>query len=505
MWIQKIVLTDIKSYEGQNTIELSSGINVLVGPNNGGKSTIANAALQIQAGASFGIKDVRLGKDRGSSEIYLRDVDESQFNRTTPKLIYAIDRIRNSSSRTQASENNKSNGVAVEQIPSAEPWNFIYPYLSKRKVNAYTEQVSESVANNVTGDLQNLYAKIDRLSNPDLPAHQDYVNACQKTLGFTVTCTSSPNGKKACYIIDNFRNVTVDNMGEGVASILGLLVTLSIAEGKLFVIEEPENDIHPRALKGLLELIIEKSRNNQFIITTHSNIVTRYLGSQAGTKIHRVDMDFDRNKLPTSRVTEIPNTPEARRELIEDLGYEFADMDLWEGWLILEEASAEQVVREHLIRWFAPYLQGKLRTFSARTVNEIETKFERFSIDFCFINLQPAYKNRAWVVIDGGQKEKEIIDRLRKSYGSSGWVGDHFRQFTEHDFEKYYPSQFQSEVDEILSIVGRKERQQKKEALREKIESWIREDDKRAKEAFEKSAAEVIAILREIEQEMKPK
>ena len=41
-------------------------------------------------------------------------------------------------------------------------------------------------------------------------------------------------------------------MGEGVANIVGLLVDLCLAENKLFLIEEPENDIHPKALKGLL-------------------------------------------------------------------------------------------------------------------------------------------------------------------------------------------------------------------------------------------------------------
>jgi len=397
---------------------------------------------------------------------------------------------------------NQGQRRGVNQVVQVEPKNFIYPYLSKRKVAGYGEQVNEQVTNSITGNLQNLYAKVDRLSNPQLPAYQYYMNACQKTLGFVVTCVSSPNGKKACYVIDSFTSITVDNMGEGVANILGLLVDLSVAENRLFVIEEAENDIHPKALKGLLELIIEKSKNNQFIITTHSNIVTRYLGSEEGTKIFQVGIEYDKRKIPTSRVEKIPNTPEARRGVLEDLGYELNDVDLWEGWLFLEEASAEKIIREYLIRWFVPLLQGKLRTFSARSVDQVEIKFDDFNKLFCYLNLQPAYKNRVWVIVDGGETEKGIIEKIKSTYVPNGWNESNFRQFREHDFEKYYPDNFKNEVEAVLAITNKKKRQQKKMALFTQVESWIKENDEKARGAFEKSAAEVIEKLREIETEM---
>jgi hypothetical protein len=57
-------------------------------------------------------------------------------------------------------------------------------------------------------------------------------------------------------------------MGEGIPHLLGLINDLCLAENKLFLIEEPENDIHPKALKRLLDLIIQKSQSNQFVIST---------------------------------------------------------------------------------------------------------------------------------------------------------------------------------------------------------------------------------------------
>ena len=51
-------------------------------------------------------------------------------------------------------------------------------------------------------------------------------------------------------------------MGEGVTNILGLITDLCVAENNIFLIEEPENDIHPKALKALLDLIASKADAN---------------------------------------------------------------------------------------------------------------------------------------------------------------------------------------------------------------------------------------------------
>ncbi len=290
-------------------------------------------------------------------------------------------------------------------------------------------------------------------------------------------------------------------MGEGVASVLGLLVDLCVADNKLFVIEEPENDIHPKALKELLKLVVKKSSNNQFIITTHSNIVTRFLGAESGTKIFKVDMEFKR-KVPTSKIEEIENIPEARQNLLAHLGYELIDLDLWEGWLFLEESSAEKIIREYLIPWFAPELQGKLRTFSARSIDEVESKFDDFNILFSYLNLQPTYKNKAWVIVDNGTKEKEIVQKLRVTYGISGWGEDHFQQFDKHDFESYYPLQFKEKIEQVLTIENRDEKWSSKKALLGEVEAWIKGNPEKAKVAFEKSAVNVIEKLKSIETQM---
>lgn len=114
----------------------------------------------------------------------------------------------------------------------------------------------------------------------------------------------------------------IDQMGEGVANIVPLLAELTVSRGKLFLIEEPENDLHPKALKALQELILESSKSNQFVISTHSNIVVRHLAGQANSLLYSVESN-PRELPPIAKIVKVDQTPEARIEVLRDLGYSF--------------------------------------------------------------------------------------------------------------------------------------------------------------------------------------
>jgi hypothetical protein len=227
------------------------------------------------------------------------------------------------------------------------------------------------------------------------------------------------------------------------------------------------------------------------------------LGSNPISKVFEVKISFE-NRIPGSKIEEVAPDVEARRNLLESLGYELIDVDMWESWLMLEESSAEKIIREYLIPWFLPNLVSKLRTFSARTISELEIKFNDLNNLFVFLNMEPIYKNRVWVIVDYGDKEKEVIDKLKEIYTPSGWKEDNFSQFKEHDFEKYYPEVFQEKVNEILQIGHSLQKLEKKKELREEVERWIESDSSRAKQEFKISAKEVIDTLKEIEVELLP-
>jgi len=493
MKITEIDLLNVRGFLNAQ-IGFSRTLNVFIGPNNSGKSTVLNSIYQLQRQTLFST-DITLGYPDGKI-IYFFDgahnpLDASQHLRA--EITLAGQRILFHKNRGSYNFNT---------IEEREPFNLIYPYLSKRKVGGYTELINEQNTNSVSGNLGFLYSKVDRIATPQFqPANTEYLIACKNILGFEISTIAKGGGKHAAYFIKNLEHIPITAMGEGVSNILGLIVDLCVAENKIFLIEEPENDIHPRALKELMKLIIEKSERNQFFISTHSHIVMKYLGSTTESKVFNITNDLtdpDKPKLYVSNIKEVTKDPTERMAVLEHLGYDLFDFNLWSGWLFLEESSAETLIRDFFIDWFVPTLKYRLRTFSARGIDALKLKFEDFNKTFVFVHLEPSYKNRAWVIIDGGAKEKEIIEDLRNVYKKSGWDEDRFSQFSKHDFEEYYPEEFQNEVNEILKLKGEPKRIQKKQLL-EKVKEWIKANPDVAKKKFRVSAKDVINKLKLIE------
>lgn len=385
------------------------------------------------------------------------------------------------------------------QISPQEPHNFIYTYLSKRKVFGFERQVDLARTLAVQTDLRNLVAKVSRLSNSDYERAEEYAELCRAVLGFRISvhAASDGNGQQAGIAVGQYGYIPIESMGEGASSQLGLITDLCMAGGNLILIEEPENDIHPESLKALLNVIVEKSKTNQFIVSTHSNIVMRYLGAAPDSKIFEFESTYTPNEIPTSTIHEVEPTTEERIAVLRRLGYELSDFDMWDGWLILEESSAEIIIR-YLIPWFVPGLI-RVRTVAAGGTSKVEPTFEDFRRLFLFAHLEPQYRGRAWVVVDGDETGKEVVARLQAKYKDG--PPDHFTTWSQPDFERYYPPRFADRVAEAPTKNHDAKRKAKKRLLDE-VKAWCEADPEEAKAEFEQSAAEVIEVLRQIEADL---
>ena len=171
--------------------------------------------------------------------------------------------------------------------------NFIYPFLAKRKTTNYNGQGGRQSAYSIADQLYNLPSRVQNLENSSHPFSKEYKSLTEDILGFTPgKVPGSQSGEDKLGIFARSRDsIYLESMGDGVANILGMLTILLTEDRKLFLIEEIENDIHPEALKKNLSIIIGKSKFNQFIITTHSNIVLKYLASIPETKIFYTDWE----------------------------------------------------------------------------------------------------------------------------------------------------------------------------------------------------------------------
>ncbi|MFF3711898.1 ATP-dependent nuclease [Streptomyces phaeochromogenes] len=322
----------------------------------------------------------------------------------------------------------------------------------------------------------------------------EFRDLCTKVLGLNLSVILGENGQRLGTPLDRFNEITLEAMGAGITSALNLLVSLSGAKGKLFLIEEPENDLHPQALKALLELIVEASKENQFIITTHSSIVLGCLGSLSGAVVIKAE-SRSVDGIPTTDYSVIDG-PTERLEVLRHLGYELADFDLGEGWLIFEESSAERLAREWLIPWFAPGL-SRLRTLAAAGTSRVNPIMEDFREIFLFAHLEPVYRNRAWVLVDGDVSGKRVVSELRDKF--KDWSPGNFLNFSEDDVERYYPARFQAKVGEVLGLANKKLKRERKRQLLREVLVWIDSSPDEAKREFSESAAELISVFKGIE------
>jgi len=485
-------------------------INVLVGSNNAGKSSIIRALHLLQYGAPLSYQDVRIGEVGAQIVIGLKDVGKrTNWPLVSPNMknvsaiinLQTTDRISGGIQLTLqgALPNNSPMSLgAIAQLVSKDPNHFIVPFLSKRKTAGFQEGVGSELALAISNDMTNLSARLARLSNPIFPGHDRYQKTCKDILGFVVSSVTSTNGQRPGIYFPDRSPLYIDQLGEGVAHIASLLTDLALSEGKLILIEEPETDLHPSALKALLELIIESSKSNQFVISTHSNIVVRYLGAAEKSKIFNVTTKDDAGEL-VAEIKEIEPTKEARLKVLIDLGYSISDFELWDGWLILEESSAERIIRDYLIPWFVPKL-SRVRTMSVNGIAEVEPTFDDFHRMVRYTHLEEVYRNLAWVRVDAGEESQKIIKRLQQSY--PGWKADRFSCYIEKNFEVYYPAHFQTRVVETLAIGDRKNRRKAKLKLLEDVRLWLDENEETSKEALAKSAKEIIADLKKIEKEL---
>jgi predicted ATPase len=500
MKIRSLSITNIRSYPATGALD-TGDINVLIGANNSGKSTLLRAIHLFQEGSGFGVGDIRVGTVDAVVTAVVEGYQQGAAEGTKHSFVVGLKRETGAglsmSFNVRAPQLDHGRG----QFPASEPGHLVVPFYSHRKTRTFTDDTARGMAISIRDDFVDMPAKLNRMMHPGFAGHARYLQLCREILGYDIF--TSP-GERALVVgsyvelKEGQEFIPVTRMGDGVQHIVGLLLALVTAKNKIFLIEELENDLHPKALKALLDLIVERSQDNQFFISTHSNIVVRHLCAEPTSRLFRVSADRDA-KVPTSTVELVDNTPAARIEVLRELGYELSDFELSDGWFILEESSAERIIREFLIPMFAPRL-SRLQTVAANGANKVEPLFEDFRRLVLFSHLQVPFRQTTWVRVDGDDVGKSVVGQLRNSHKT--WPASRFETFTKPQFEHYYPAPFASEVTATLGIADRKERRAAKQVLCRKVIAWLHEDRQRAEATLAESAADVIADLQAMEVEL---
>lgn len=499
MKISQVRLYNVRCFE-EVGIALSGGCNIFVGQNNCGKSTVLRAALNL-ANIHFDQQDVRPHTSISYVSTVLTEMNPEQSLAYGQASIGAVRYTVRLRGELPDFGDSRSIELPMETplFRTTKPDHVIVPFVAKRKASGFSETINLAAQANLDGTLVNIYSKIDLLASAGHPKHSQFMQAVSQIVGLPITTKPSVSGKQAGFYFDEAHFVPLDRMGDGVSEMVSLIVELCTERNKIFVLEEPETNLHPRGLKALLAMVRDSAETNQFLIATHSNVVVRELGSSEDTKVFRVVKHSDNFAAP-SIVEELERTPDAHLELLRDLGYEFSDLELYDGWLFLEESSAERIIRDILIPHFVPALRGRLRTFAANGVDDLRSSVAEFERLMVFIHLQPIYAERLWIRADGDEAGISVITALKNTFPNYplGAI-DHF---CAEQFEHYYPTHFEAKAMSALSLTDRRQKRSAKLALLQEVIEWSFANPKEALAAWEVSAAEPIEMLRNIENKL---
>ncbi len=494
MRIKTLRVKNFKSIADSGWLSMGH-VNVFVGRNNSGKSALLMALASIQAGTSEDTVDELTRLRSAEFEIRMTVDDPTQAVRDLggqdPEIV--VSGVREQNQITISSGVSTSHGRWSGHEPAAP----IYPILGRRRWKPYVRAINQPLMSEISSSMHNLTAKIQRLLSTNYPERERFQLACENVIGFVPDVITVGDGQVLGRYVDQHLSLDIEAMGEGVHSALGALATLFSAEHKLILFEEPETDLHPSALKALLDVLVEVSIRNQIFVTTHSHIVVSHLASAIDTCVFEVTSTRDDNGIDTTSISPTETTRE-RIRLLRALGNDASDLMIYDAWLILEESSLETLVREHLVPWFAPRLQGRLRSIASDGADDVEPRFVTYRRLVTFAHLDEHFHGRAWVILDDDEAGRRVVEKLKTKF--KDWPPDRFSTHGIAALEDIYPGHVRASAGKKLDEIPKgSARQAAKTKMLDALLDWIATDEDEAKNWARTSLSMVLEVLREIE------
>jgi predicted ATPase len=293
----KIEILGLRGYSSKQILTLAkpngdpgSGLTVIVGPNNSGKSTIYEAFRAMSQKydhmrASF--TDGKRNKQAGDKvEIALYDIDAHSI---------VLKSVAAGNSETEYVENGLARGdVKFLTLPSRRTFD---PHFSRDICdrNAY---ILRSDLGAIRGSSLNTFS--NRLFN--IQRNQDKFNAeISKILGYIPSWSIDQADTGQYYLKFNHDNGAFhnsDGAGEGLLSIFTIVDALyDSSPGDLICIDEPELSLHPSLQRKSLRFFAEYSKDRQIIISTHSPFFISWESLKNGGEIARTSRETDGTKI----------------------------------------------------------------------------------------------------------------------------------------------------------------------------------------------------------------
>ena len=288
MAIKTLKLEGIRSFKEERIIDFSvpdgknegSGLNIFVGPNNGGKSTIVESLYLLNGTSNFISENVY---NNSSNKFYVEAINDDR-----KKVVLSSDRIGSASCNRNYYDKDKV----------TSPFNLkIFVVPTKREISdnfgsgnqdryEYSRNNGNNFRKNYRNDFGNRIIKADQRKD-----RSSFQKELEKVIKPVPDWQVKMNDNNLFYMQFKFGDVvhkSIDS-GDGYINLFNIVDSIYDAkDGDTIVIDEPEISLHPELQQNLMAFFLEHSKTKQIIIATHSVFLVDWEIYKNGGKIFRV-------------------------------------------------------------------------------------------------------------------------------------------------------------------------------------------------------------------------
>lgn len=258
-YLKKLFIEHYKGFVEKECVEFAvpngspgSGLTLVVGPNNTGKTTIIESLL-IDTDKKF----LESERHEGQPPKITIESSESKCGFTN------ID----GGSQIKYVEGTQAHNLKFELIPSRRHWSHISNSVAELKNYVSSSKEFKIRGAGTDNNTANLLKTIDKKKEEKEKLNNIIKQILPHFTNWTID--SDDHGDFVKYITFN-REHKANLLGDGVISIFRIAAHLVDFNNDVLIIDEPELSIHPNVQKKLSTIFSESSKNKQIVLCTHS-------------------------------------------------------------------------------------------------------------------------------------------------------------------------------------------------------------------------------------------
>ncbi len=229
----------------------------------------------------------------------------------------------------------------------------LHKIIDTLKIDTYSveafRRISETGQDSLCG--AGLINDLRKLQSPSLAEYEAGKRRFATIVGFLRDILNEPEAKLEIpaekddiYVTIHGKVLPLDSLGTGIHELIILAAAVTLVDGSVFLIEEPEIHLHPELQKKFIRYIINNTKN-QYFISSHSNAFF----DEPGVNVYRCWLSDQGTKCL------LASSAEEKHALLLDLGYRPSDI-LHANHVIWVEGPSDRIYINHWIKTKDPGL-----------------------------------------------------------------------------------------------------------------------------------------------------